>query len=563
MVPGRCQVDDAFRAEMAAGYSFDEPVVVLGAPMVGDEVLADVRVALPLSRVNRHGLIAGATGTGKTKTLQLLAGQLSAAGVPVFAVDVKGDLSGVGAPGESNPKIAERCASMNWTFTPAAYPLELMSLSGSVGAHVRASVSSFGPLLLGKVLDLNETQTSILSLVFRYCDDEDLPLLDLADLRTTLKFLGSDEGKPILADLGGISSASLGVILRAIVTLEQEGADVFFGEPEFDVEDMLRVAPDGRGVVTLLEVADVMDRPRLYSTFVLWMLAQLYEQLPEVGDLPKPKLAFFFDEAHLLFDDASEALMDQIERTARLIRSKGVGVYFVTQAPTDVPSSVLSQLGNRVQHALRAFTPEDADNLRKAARTFPMTDHYDVERTLTSLGIGEAFVTVLNAKGVPTPLAATRLVPPDSRMAPLTEAEIAAAVAGSPLAARYGNAIDRESAHEIITARLTNAKAAAATAAAQAQLRDQVAPTTADGLETMTPAQQRREIERRARELEAARKAAERERKAREREAAAIERERQRTMRATVNTVGKVVGSRATQSLIRGVFDTIFGGGKR
>jgi DNA helicase HerA-like ATPase len=535
-------VDDAFRAEMAAGYGFDEPVVVLGAPMLGDEVLADVRVALPLSRVNRHGLIAGATGTGKTKTLQLLAGQLSAHGVPVFAVDVKGDLSGVGAPGESNPKIAERSASMNWTFTPTAYPLELMSLSGTVGAHVRASVSSFGPLLLGKVLDLNDTQTSILSLVFRYCDDQDLPLLDLADLRTTLKFLGSDEGKPILADLGGISPASLGVILRAIVTLEQEGADVFFGEPEFDVEDLLRTTVDGRGVVTLLEVADVMDRPRLYSTFVLWMLAQLYEQLPEVGDLPKPKLAFFFDEAHLLFDDASEALMDQIERTARLIRSKGVGVYFVTQAPTDVPSSVLSQLGNRVQHALRAFTPEDADNLRKAARTFPMTDHYDVERTLTSLGIGEAFATVLNAKGVPTPLAATRLVPPDSRMAPLTADEIA---------------------HEIITARLTNAKAAAATAAAEAQLRDQVAPTTADGLGTMTPAQQRREVERRARELEAARRAAERERKAREKEAAAMERERQRTMRATVNTVGKVVGSRATQSLIRGVFDTIFGGGKR
>ena len=250
----------------------------------------------------------------------------------------------------------------------------MLSLSGNQGAHVRASVSSFGPLLLGKVLDLNDTQTSILSLVFRYCDDEHLPLLDLADLRTTLKFLGSDDAKAVLEDLGGISPASLGVILRAIVTIEQEGADVFFGEPEFDVDDLLRTTADGQGIVTLLEVADVMDRPRLYSTFVLWMLAQLYEQLPEVGDLPKPKLAFFFDEAHLLFKDASEALMDQIERTARLIRSKGVGVYFVTQAPTDVPSPVLSQLGNRVQHALRAFTPDDADALRKTARTFPVTD---------------------------------------------------------------------------------------------------------------------------------------------------------------------------------------------
>ncbi|MCJ7709261.1 MAG: DUF853 domain-containing protein [Chloroflexi bacterium] len=549
-------MDDAFRTAMAAGYAFDEPVIVFGSPIIGDEVLPDVRVQVPLSRINRHGLIAGATGTGKTKTLQILAGQLSDAGVPVFAVDVKGDLSGVGAPGDgSNPKIAERAASLNFTFQAAGHPIEILSLSGKVGAHVRASVSSFGPLLLGKVLDLNDTQTSILSMVFRYCDDQDLPLLDLADLRTTLKFLGSDDGKPVLEDLGGISSASLGVILRSIVTLEQEGAGDFFGEPEFDVDDLLRTGLDGRGVITLLEVADVMDRPRLYSTFVLWMLAQLFEGLPEVGDQPKPKLAFFFDEAHLLFDDASEALMDQIERTARLIRSKGVGVYFVTQAPTDVPSPVLSQLGNRVQHALRAFTPDDADALRKTARTFPMTDHYDVERTITSLGIGEALVTVLSPKGVPTPLAATRLLPPDSRMAPLTEAEIASVVAASPLAARYGQAVDRESAHEIITARLATARAAAATAAAL--------PATGDSLDTMTPAQQRRAIEKRARELEAARRAAERERKAQERATKAAERQRQKTMETAIRTAGRVATSRSGQSLIRGVFDTIFGAGKR
>ena len=403
---------------------------------------------------------------------------------------------------------------MKLTYEPQGHPIEVLSLSGKKGAHVRASVSSFGPLLLGKVLDLNDTQTSILSLVFRYCDDEHLPLLDLADLRTTLKFLGSDDGKPVLEELGGIAPASLGVILRAIVTLEQEGAGEFFGEPEFDPDDLVRTTADGKGIVTLLEVADVMDRPRLYSTFVLWMLAQLYETLPEVGDLPKPKLAFFFDEAHLLFADASKALMEQIERTARLIRSKGVGVYFVTQAPTDVPSSVLSQLGNRVQHALRAFTPDDADALRKTARTFPVTEHYDVERTITSLGIGEALVTVLSPKGIPTPLAATRLVPPDSRMAPLTPEELAASVAASPLAGRYNQAVDPESAHEIITARLANAKAAAATAAAEATMRDGVSPTTADGLETMTPAQQRREIEKRAKELAAAQRAAERERKA-------------------------------------------------
>ena len=552
-------MDDTFRTEMAAGYSFDEPVIVLGSPIIGDEVLPDVRVQVPLSRINRHGLIAGATGTGKTKTLQLLAGQLSAAGVPVFAVDVKGDLSGVGAPGDpANPNVVSRCESLGWTFQAAGHPVEILSLSGKAGGHVRASISSFGPLLLGKVLDLNETQTSILSLVFRYCDDQHLPLLDLPDLRTTLKFLGSDDGKAVLEDLGGISPASLGVILRSIVTLEQDGAGDFFGEPEFDVDDLLRTGLDGRGIVTLLEVADVMDRPRLYSTFVLWMLAQLYEGLPEVGDLPKPKLAFFFDEAHLLFKDASPALLDQIERTARLIRSKGIGVYFVTQAPTDVPSPVLSQLGNRIQHALRAFTPDDADALRKTARTFPMTSHYDVERAITALGIGEAFVTVLSPKGVPTPLAATRLLPPDSRMAPLTPAEIASVVAASPLATRYNQAVDRESAYEIITARLANAHAAAATAAAPAP-----GPATAASMGVLTPAQQQREIARQARALETARREAERERKAQERATRAAERQQQKTVETAIRTAGRVATSGAGQSLIRGLFGTIFGGGKR
>ncbi|MEI7745236.1 MAG: helicase HerA-like domain-containing protein [Chloroflexota bacterium] len=557
-------MDEAFKAEMTAGYAFNEPVIDLGAPMLGDEVDPGIRIAIPLSRVNRHGLIAGATGTGKTKTLQLLAGQLSAAGVPVFAVDVKGDLSGVGAPGDpANPAVVARTESLKFTFAAAGHPVEIMSLSGTTGAHVRASVSSFGPVLLGKVLDLNDTQTSILSLVFHYCDQEKLPLLDLEDLKTTLKFLASDEAKPILADLGGVSPASVGVILRAIVTLETDGAADFFGEPEFDTDDLLRTTADGKGIITLLEVADVMDRPRLYSTFVLWMLGQLYETLPEVGDLPKPKLAFFFDEAHLLFKDASKVLLEQIERTARLIRSKGVGVYFVTQAPTDVPSSVLGQLGNRIQHALRAFTADDADNLRKAARTFPMTTHYDIERTITQLGIGEAFVTVLSPKGVPTPLAATRLLPPDSRMAPLTGDEIAALVAASPIAARYGEAVDPESAHEIITARLTSAHAAAATAAAQNLMRNQVSPTTADGLATMTPAQQRRAVAAGERQIREAERVAERAQRAQAREQAAIEKERQRTMQTAMRTVGRVAGSRQGQSILRGILGGLFGGGKR
>ena len=552
-------MDQAFRDAMTAGYALSEPGIVLGSPMRDGELHNDARVQVALSMLNRHGLIAGATGTGKTKTLQLMAGQLSKAGVPVFVADIKGDLTGLAAPGDaSNPRLQERLASLGWTYQASGHPVEFLSLSGRLGAQVRATVHSFGPLLLGKVLDLNETQTSILALVFKYCDDHDLPLLDLKDLATTLKYLDSDEGRPILEEYGGMSSASVGVLLRSMVVLEQEGADTFFGEPEFEVEDLLRTTPDGQGIISILELSDVMDHPRLFSTFMLWMLAQLYESLPEAGDLPKPKLCFFFDEAHLLFDDASEALMDQVERTARLIRSKGVGVYFVTQAPTDVPSPVLAQLGNRVQHALRAYTPDDADALRKTARTFPMTEFYDVERTITSLGTGEALVTVLAPNGVPTPLAATRLLAPDSLMAPIDEVEFRGRIATTPFLAKYGATVDRDSAHERITARLSSARAAAAEAA----MRENVAPTSADGLNTMTPAQQKREIARQARELAAARRAAERQRAAQakaEREAA---RARQRSIDNAIRTGGRVATSRIGQDIIRGVFGTLFGGGR-
>ena len=479
--------------------------------------------------------------------------------MPVFISDIKGDLTGIAAPGDAaNPRVQERVASLDWSFEPSGHPVEFLSLTGALGAQVRATVHSFGPLLLGKVLDLNETQTSILALVFKYCDDNDLPLLDLKDLATTLKFLSSDEGKPILAEYGGMSSASVGVLLRSIVVLEQEGADVFFGEPEFDVEDLLRTTPEGEGIISVLELSDVMDQPRLFSTFMLWMLAQLYESLPEAGDLPQPKLCFFFDEAHLLFHDASEALMEQVERTARLIRSKGVGIYFVTQAPTDVPSSVLAQLGNRIQHALRAFTPDDADALRKAARTFPMTEFYDVERTITSLGTGEALVTVLSPRGVPTPLAATRLLAPDSLMGPIDEVQFRGRIATSPYLAKYGATVDRDSAHELISRRLASARAAAA----EAVLRDRVAPTTADGLNTMTPAQQQREIARQARAMAAAQRAAERERKAQAAAVARAERARQKTLETAIRTGGRVVTSRLGQDLVRGIFGTLFGGGK-
>jgi DNA helicase HerA-like ATPase len=553
------RMDKAFHDAMTAGYALTEPALVIGSPMHDGELANDARVQVALSMLNRHGLIAGATGTGKTKTLQLMAGQLSKAGVPVFVADIKGDLTGLAAPGDpTNAKLIERVTSLGWTFEPSGHPVEFLSLTGKLGAQVRATVHSFGPLLLGKVLDLNDTQTSILALVFKYCDDNDLPLLDLTDLATTLKYLASDEGKAILADYGGMSSASVGVLLRSIVVIEQEGADVFFGEPEFEVEDLLRTTPEGEGVISVLELSDVMDKPRLFSTFMLWLLAQLYESLPEAGDLPEPKLCFFFDEAHLLFDDASEALLDQIERTARLIRSKGVGVYFVTQAPTDVPSPVLAQLGNRVQHALRAFTPDDADALRKTARTFPVTEFYDVETTITSLGTGEALVTVLTPRGIPTPLAATRLLAPDSLMAPIDEVQFRGRIASSPFQAKYGATIDRDSAHERITARLGAAKAAAAESA----MRAGVDPTTATGMNTMTPAQQEREIKRQAREMAAAQKAAERERKAQEKAARDAARAQQKTIDTAIRTGGRVVTSRAGQDLIRGIFGTLFGGGK-
>jgi hypothetical protein len=559
-------MDQAFRDAITAGYALDpvkEPSLVIGSAIHDGELFNDQRIQVALSMMNRHGLVAGATGTGKTKTLQLLAGQLSKAGVPVFVADIKGDLTGLAAPGDAaNAKVQERAASLGWAFQASGHPVEFLSLTGKLGAQVRATVHSFGPLLLGKVLDLNETQTSILALVFKYCDDNDLPLLDLKDLAATLKFLSSDEGKPILKDYGGMSSASVGVLVRSIVVLEQEGADIFFGEPEFDVDDLLRTTADGQGIISILELSDVMDQPRLLSTFMLWMLAELYESLPEIGDLPKPKLCFFFDEAHLLFDDASEALMDQVERTARLIRSKGVGVYFVTQAPTDVPASVLAQLGNRIQHALRAFTPDDADALRKTARTFPMTDFYDVEKTITSLGTGEALVTVLSPKGVPTPLAAARLLPPDSLMAPIPADQFATAVAASTFHAKYGTTVDRDSAYERITGRLAAARQASVDASTRAGLD----PTTAGGLNTMTPAQQAREIARQQKAIEAAQakatREAERQRRADETAVAAAAKARQKTIDTALRTGGKVATSRLGQDIIRGVFGVLFGGGK-
>ena len=457
-----------FSETLTTGYGFADPGVTLGAALEGATVHPEPKIRIPLATMNRHGLIAGATGTGKTRTLQLITEQLSAAGVPVFVADVKGDLSGLAAPGQPGDRVSTRASETGWTWTPTGYPVEFVSLSGALGIQLRATMSAFGPLLLGKVLSLNDTQTSVLTMVFKYADDQQLPLLDLTDLRAVLQWLASEEGKEALAGYGGLSSATVGVLLRKLIELESQGAAQFFGEPEFDVRDMLRTTSDGRGVVTCLELADVQDKPMLWSTFMMWLLAELYQNLPEAGDLPKPKLVFFFDEAHLLFDEAPKAFREQIEQVIRLIRSKGIGVYMVTQTPKDVPADVLAQLGNRVQHALRAHTPDDDKALKATVRTFPKTSLYDLEETLTSLGIGEAVVTVLDSRGTPTPVMATRLIPPGSRMAPLTPEELKADIAQSDLLDDYATAIDRESAREMLAARMSRTAAPAAPGAAGA-----------------------------------------------------------------------------------------------
>jgi DNA double-strand break repair helicase HerA and related ATPase len=442
-----------FRESIENAYTFEGAALDLGRGVHEEKLDKEAVVRLPLATSNRHGLIAGATGTGKTRTLQLLAEQLSEAGVAVFAADYKGDVSGLLVPGPAEGKAAERMAELGLEHEPASFPVELLSLGGiGPGVPVRATVTDFGPQLLAKVLGSNETQESSLALVFRYADERRLALVDLADLRALLAFLESKEGREDLEGIGGVSKQTIGVLLRSLVQLEDGGGTEFFGEPQFEIADLLRGAPDGRGVISCLELAAVQDKPRLFSTVLMWLLAELFEQLPEVGDLAKPKLVFFFDEAHLLFDDATGAFMESVERTVRMIRSKGVGVFFVTQHPTDVPSSVLAQLGNRIQHALRAFTPNDADALRKTVRTYPTSELYDLEQLLTALGIGEAAVTVLNEKGVPTPVVHTRLRAPRSSMEPAPELETHAKA--SPLWAKYGTRLERETAAEALAKRV-------------------------------------------------------------------------------------------------------------
>ena len=448
---------EQFKEEIREKYVFKGESIILGGAMYDGECQNEHFVRIPMKTLNRHGLIAGATGTGKTKTLQIIAEQLSNKGVPSLVMDVKGDLSGIGVPSDGHPKIDERHDKIGLPFIPDNSPIEFLSLSEEKGARLRATVTEFGPVLFSKILNLNDTQAGIIAVVFKICDDNELPLHDLKDFKKALNFI-TNEGKEKLEDeYGRISTSSVGTIMRKIIELEQQGGDVFFGERSFDVDDLCRVNSDGKGVVSILRLTDIQDRPKLFSTFMLQILAEIYATFPEEGDMDAPKLCIFIDEAHLVFEEASDALLDQIEVIVKLIRSKGVGVFFITQNPTDIPNDVLSQLGLKVQHALRAFTAKDRKAIKLTAENYPLTDYYDVDQILTELGIGEALVTALNEKGIPTPLVHCYMRAPQSRMDILSKSEIDNIIEDSMIISKYNEVIDRESAYEILGGKIEEA----------------------------------------------------------------------------------------------------------
>ncbi len=439
-----------FIEKITTSYNPKGAFIQLGSGILNGEIIAEAKVNLALKMMNRHGLIAGATGTGKTRTLQLIAEQLSDRGVPVFMLDVKGDLSGLAEPGNTNEALIERGNAVGIPFEPLSFPVELYSLSGKIGVPMRITVEDFGPILLARILDLNDTQSGVLSAIFKYAEDNQMSIVDLEDLKKLLFYLSDGPGaEEIKKEYGKISTSSSGAILRKIVAVEQQGVAHIFGEREFDIQDLFgRV--DGRGVISLLNISDIQDQPLLFSTFLLSLLGQMFKNLPEVGDLDKPKLVFFFDEAHLLFNGASKAFLGQIEQIIRLIRSKGVGVFFCTQAATDIPETVLGQLGNRIQHALRAFTPNDAENLRKTVKTYPTSTFYAIDKALTSLGTGQALVTVLNDKGIPTEVVATHLVPARAVMGPCQQDHYDQIIRTSDFCAKYQERVERRSAAEIL-----------------------------------------------------------------------------------------------------------------
>ena len=436
------------------GYTFKGEYITLGAATLNTKTLTNCFVKVPLKTMNRHGLIAGATGTGKTKTLQILAENLSEKGVPVLLMDVKGDLSGLAKPSPGHPKIDERQNAIGLPFNPKAFPVEILSLSEQNGVRLRATVSEFGPILISRILNLTDTQAGIVAVIFKYCDDQQMPLLDLKDFKSVLNYTTSEGKDQFQKEYGRISKASTGAILRKIIELEQQGADLFFGEKSFEVNDLIRTNKNGEGYINIIRLDDIQNRPKLFSTFMLSLLAELYETLPEEGDLNQPKLVLFIDEAHLIFSEASKVLLNQIEHTIKLIRSKGVGVYFVTQNPTDIPNNVLAQLGLKIQHSLRAFTARDRKAIKLTTQNYPETEFFNIEKTLTSMGIGEALVTVLDEKGRPTPLASTLLQAPKSRMDILSTAELSALNESSQLRIKYNEFIDRNSAYEILSEKI-------------------------------------------------------------------------------------------------------------
>lgn len=455
-------MSDAFVSSIQNGYSFKGESFVLGAAMLNNEPITNCFVKIPLATLNRHGLIAGATGTGKTKTIQVITEGLAENGISVLVMDIKGDFSGIAACGKSNAKIEERHQKIGLPYSEDQFKSELLSISAEPGVKLKATVSEFGPVLFSKILGVNETQEGIITVIFRYCDLKKLPLLDLKDFKKVLNFIGNEGKEEIEAEFGAMSSVSLGTILRKVVELEQQGADSFFGEPSFDVEDLMRMDENGRGIINIIRLGDIQDKPKMFSTFMLCLLAEIYNSFPEEGDLDRPKLVLFIDEAHLIFNEASKALMDQIETIIKLIRSKGVGIFFCTQNPQDIPDAVLSQLGMKVQHALRAFTANDRKAIKRTSENYPLSDFYKTDELLTAMGIGECLVTVLDEKGRPSPLAHTLLRAPRSRMDVLTDGEISYIVDASPLVKKYNKIIDRESAYEILTAKIEAAQAEAA-----------------------------------------------------------------------------------------------------
>jgi uncharacterized protein len=445
---------EEFKSKITEGYQFQGESIELGGAMLDGVVVPNSKVSIPLKTMNRHGLIAGATGSGKTKTLQVLAEQLASKGTPVLLMDIKGDLSGIAVAGAPNPKIAERHQKIGISHTPSGNTVEFLTLSAEKGARLRATVTEFGPVLFSKILSLNDTQSSVVSVVYKYCDDNGLLLLDLDDFKKVLNYFVNEGKDELKSEYGNISPMTIGTILRRVIELEQQGAAEFFGERSFEVDDLLRFDDQGRGVISIIRLTDIQDRPKLFSTFMLQLLAEIYATFPEEGDMDQPKLCVFIDEAHLVFNEASKALLSQIETIIKLIRSKGVGVYFCTQNPQDIPDAVLGQLGMKMQHALRAFTAKDRQNIRLVAQNYPLTDYYDVENIITQLGIGEAFITVLNEKGIPSPLVQTMLRAPQSRMDVLTPAEIDQILRGSDIIDKYNEVINRESAYEVLVQKI-------------------------------------------------------------------------------------------------------------